>query len=263
MSKYELIEYDLSNDVAIIRLNDPASLNGISPAMAYEIIAAIDQAAEKARALIIAGNGKGFCSGANVGGDSGLDLQDPERDLGVGLDEYFNPMILRLRHLPIPYICAVHGAVAGIGCSLALMADFIVAAKNAYFLQAFCKLGLVPDGGSPYLLARTIGRVRAMELMLLGEKYPAAQALQDGLINRVVENEDLESTAMSIATKLASGPTATLLMIRDSAWAALESTLDEQLERERMLQKEAGRTDDFLEGLAAFQEKRPAKFTGR
>jgi len=262
MNDVSLIEFEITDDVAVIRLNNPDSLNGITSSMAFEINDAIDRAATEARALVIMGNGRGFCSGANLNNND-IDIKDPKRDLGASLEDYFNPMILKLRHLPIPYVSAVHGAAAGIGCSVALMADIIVAGKSAYFMQAFCKIGLVPDGGSAYLLARTIGRVKAMELMLLGEKYHAAEALNDGLINKVVEDADLETEAFKIASKLADGPTKTLLLIRDSAWAALESSLDDQLSRERALQKDAGRSEDFAEGLTAFLEKRPAKFSGR
>ncbi len=262
MSEYNLIEYEVNNKIAIIRLNDPDSLNSISKPMGLEIRDALGRCSNDANALVLTGNGRAFSSGANLNSDE-IDMQDKDRDLGVGLEEYFNPMIMQLRHLPIPFISAVRGAVAGVGCSIALMADIIIASKNAYFMQAFCKIGLIPDGGSAYLLARTIGRARAMELMLLGEKYSAEQAHSDGLINRIVEDDQLESTALEIAARLAEGPTTTLQLIRASAWAALDSSLEEQLDRERKLQTDAGRSDDFAEGLSAFLEKRPAKFDGK
>lgn len=262
MSDYKLIEYEVSDQIAILRLNDPDSLNSISREMGIEILDALDRCGKEARALVLTGNGRAFSSGANLNSEE-LDINDKDRDLGEGLEEYFNPMIMQLRHLPVPFISAVRGAVAGVGCSIALMADMIIASNNAYFMQAFCKIGLIPDGGSAYLLARTIGRTRAMELMLLGDKYSAQQAHQDGLINKVVEDDQLEPTALKIAARLAEGPTATLQLIRDSAWAALESSLEQQLTRERKLQMDAGRSDDFAEGLSAFLEKRPAKFSGK
>ncbi len=262
MKKYNLIEYEVNDEIALIRLNDPDTLNSISKEMALEILDALNSCSNEACALVLTGNGRAFSSGANLNTND-IDISDKNRDLGVGLEEYFNPMILKLRHLPIPFVSAVHGAVAGIGCSIALMADVIIASKSAYFMQAFCKIGLIPDGGSAYLLARTIGRARAMELMLLGEKYSAEQAHFDGLINKVVADDELESAALGIATRLAKGPTTTLQLIRDSAWAALDSSLEEQLDRERKLQTDAGRSDDFAEGLTAFLEKRPAKFKGK
>jgi 2-(1,2-epoxy-1,2-dihydrophenyl)acetyl-CoA isomerase len=167
-----------------------------------------------------------------------------------------------MRELPIPFVTAVNGAAAGIGCSFALLGDMIIASQSAYFLQAFRRIGLVPDGGSTYLLARAVGRTRAMEMMLMGEKIPAAKALDWGLVNRVTPDADLMSSALSLAQDIASGPTRTLAMIRKAAWASLDSDWSSQLHTERVLQRDAGRSKDFQEGVAAFLQKRPAKFTG-
>jgi len=262
MSTYENIDYSLTDEVAFIRLNNPNALNAFSKRMGAELNDALDRAAREARAVVLGSHGRAFSAGANLtSGD--VDISQPDRDMGELLDEVFNPMIRRLRDLPVPLITAVRGAAAGVGCAIALMGDLIVAGRNAFFLQAFCNIGLVPDGGSAYLLARSVGRVRAMELMLLGERYPAEKAFAAGLVSRLVEDEEVDATALELAHKLAAGPTRALSMIRQAAWAALDASLDEQLERERHLQRDAGRTDDFVEGVQAFIDKRPARFTGK
>jgi 2-(1,2-epoxy-1,2-dihydrophenyl)acetyl-CoA isomerase len=171
-------------------------------------------------------------------------------------------MVTALRDLPVPIVTAVNGPAAGVGCSLALMGDIIVAAESAYFLQAFRRIGLVPDGGSTYLLPRLIGKARAMEMALLGDKIPAAKALDWGLINRVAPDAELMPTALEIAKELARGPKA-LGLIRKAMWASLDAAWLEQLHEERMAQRIAGKTDDFREGVQAFLQKRPAAFQGR
>jgi 2-(1,2-epoxy-1,2-dihydrophenyl)acetyl-CoA isomerase len=170
--------------------------------------------------------------------------------------------MLQLRALTIPFIAAVNGAAAGLGCALALAADLVVAAESSYFLQAFRRVGLVPDGGSAFLLTRGTGRARAMEMMLLGEKIAATQALEWGLINRVVPAETLDDTALALANELAAGPTKALSAIRKMCWDALETGFGPQLDSERVLQRDAGRTADHREGVVAFLQKRPASFTG-
>jgi 2-(1,2-epoxy-1,2-dihydrophenyl)acetyl-CoA isomerase len=168
----------------------------------------------------------------------------------------------RLRDLPVPLVTAVNGAAAGVGCSFALMGDMIVAAESAYFLQAFRRIGLVPDGGSTYLLPRMIGRARAMEMMLLGERLPAKKALEWGLINRCVPDAELMPAAMAIALELSVGPKA-LGMIRKLVWDSLDTEWADQLRAEAHTQTAAGKTEDFAEGVAAFLQKRPAVFKGR
>jgi 2-(1,2-epoxy-1,2-dihydrophenyl)acetyl-CoA isomerase len=171
-------------------------------------------------------------------------------------------MVRRIKGASVPVVTAVRGAAAGIGCAIALLGDLIVCGESAYFYQAFRNIGLIPDGGSAYLLASAIGRVRAMEMMLLGTKVPAAQALEWGLVSRVVPDAELDATALALAQELASGP-ASLGLIRASAWAALESGFEAQLDRERVMQRAAGLTSDFNEGVAAFRAKRRPQFTGR
>jgi 2-(1,2-epoxy-1,2-dihydrophenyl)acetyl-CoA isomerase len=258
---FEKIDYSLDMGVAFVRLNEPGTLNAMTVQMGEELRAAVDLAGKEARALVIGSVGRAFSSGANLA-DGGFDLDDPQRDAGSTLDSTFNPLMLELRAAPIPVVTAIRGAAAGVGCAIALMGDVIVAGEGAYFLQAFRRVGLVPDGGSTYLLAKAIGRVRAMEMMLLGDRLPAAKALDWGLITRLMPDEAVDTTAMDIARELASGPTRALAIIRQSAWAALETDFERQLERERADQREAGRTEDFIEGVAAFLEKRPARFRG-
>jgi len=257
---YRLIVYEREGNVARIRLSDPATLNAISFAMAEELRDAFDRAGREARAAVVTGAGRGFCSGANLSVD--LDPTSPDYDAGTYLHTHYNPLMLCIRTLPVPLVAAVNGATAGIGCSLALAADLVVAAESAYFLQAFQRVGLVPDGGSSYLLARSIGRARALEMMLLGERIGAAQALAWGMINRVVPDAELNGAALGLAARLAEGPTLALAKIRELAWRASETTFPEQLELERRLQREAGLTADHREGIAAFRAKRAPRFTG-
>jgi 2-(1,2-epoxy-1,2-dihydrophenyl)acetyl-CoA isomerase len=257
---YRLIAYEREGNVALIRLSDPATVNAVSLAMAEELADALERAGKEARAAILTGAGRGFCSGANLSGNQ--DLTSPEYDLGSFLKTYYNPMMLAIRNLRVPLVTAVNGAAAGIGCSLALAGDLIVAGQSAYFVQAFQRVGLVPDGGSAYLLVRSIGRARALEMMLLGEKIGAAQALEWGMINRVVPDTELNGAALELAGRLADGPTSSLARIRELGWRAGETTFVEQLELEQRLQREAGLTADHREGIAAFRAKRPPRFTG-
>lgn len=262
MSDYEFIDYSRDGDVAVIRLNNPAALNALSRLMGEELHHALKRAGAEARGIVLGGHGRAFSAGVNLtAGD--IDLSDANRDAGQLVESVFNPIIRAMRDLPVPLITAVRGAAAGVGCSIALMGDVIVAGRGAYFLQAFCNIGLVPDGGAPYLLARAIGRVRAMELMLFGERYPAEKAYEAGLVTRLVDDGEVDTVALDLARRLAQGPTRALSLLRRSAWAALDSSLDEQLDRERHLQREAGLTEDFVEGVTAFTEKRPARFGGR
>ena len=193
-------------------------MNAVSQSMGDALLRAVDQAQRKARALIIT-----TTSGANLA-EATVDLNEPQRDVAALLDTHFNPLLLRLRSSSIPVVTAVRGAAAGIGASLALGADIIVAGESAHFYMAFSRVGLVPDGGAAYLLSRAIGRVRALEMMLLGEKLPARKAFKWGLVTRLVADEDLEQTAMQLATQLAHGPRC-IGMIRQAAWDALDLSL--------------------------------------
>lgn len=257
---YQSIVYERIDDVASVRLNRPETLNALTREMSTELIDAIDRAEREARAMLIGGSGRAFCSGADLSGGFAA-VDDPDRDVGALLEAAFHPMIQRMRDATIPIVTAVRGPAAGMGSALALAGDLIVAGEGAVFIQAFRQIGLVPDGGTSYLLARAIGRVRAMELMLLGSKLPAATALDWGLINRVVADDAVDDAALALAHELAQGPFA-LRLIKRGAWAALDASLEDVLDLERMAQREAGRTADFIEGVSAFREKRAARFSG-
>lgn len=259
----EKVRYELDGAVARIVMNDPATLNAVDPLMVREMTEAFAQAAREARCVLLTGEGRGFCSGANLSGNDERAIDESGRiDAGDRLEKQYNPFILMLRDLPIPLVTAVNGAAAGIGCSFALMGDLVFAGESAYFLQAFRRIGLVPDGGSTFMLPRLVGRARALEMMLLGEKITARQAEAWGLIHRCVPDAELMQTAMTRAQELAKGPTRALGLIRKLAWDSIDNTLEEQLAAERRAQKQAGHSKDFIEGVSAFMQKRPAQFTG-
>ncbi|MDP1631951.1 MAG: enoyl-CoA hydratase/isomerase [Caulobacter sp.] len=265
---YKKIKLEVTDEVAVITLSDPATMNAAGLDLTDELSHAFRSLAAgtvKARAIVLTGEGRGFCSGANLsgGGAAGRELDvDGKPDAGRALETTYNPLIQLMRDTPLPLVTAVNGAAAGIGCSMGLMGDMIVAGESAYFMQAFRRIGLVPDGGSTYLLPRMIGRARAMEMTLMGERVPAAKALEWGLVNRCVPDADLMSTAMTIARELAAGP-ASLGQIRKIMWDSLDADWDAQLTAERKAQRIAGKSEDFIEGVSAFLQKRVAAFKGR
>ena len=262
---YSKLKLDVADNVALITLNDPATLNAAGTDLVEQFVDAIGKVSTgevAARCIVVTGEGRGFCSGANLQGRMGDPVPLEERDVGERLETLFNPLMKTLRELSVPLVTAVNGPAAGVGASLALMGDLIVAGESAYFLQAFRRIGLVPDGGSTWMLPRMIGKARAMELMLLGEKLPARTALDWGLINRCVPDGEVMPTAMALARELAAGP-ASIGMIRQLVWAGLDAGHDDQLQNERVMQRNAGRTQDNLEGVRAFLDKRPAVFSGR
>src|ERR1700761_4518135 len=265
---YDKIKVATDNAIAVVTLAEPATMNAAGVEMAAELHDAFKRLASpgsEARAIVLTGEGRGFCSGANLsGGGAGGASRDADgkTDAGAALETIYNPLVTFLKEMTTPLVTAVNGAAAGGGCSLALLGDLVVAAESAYFLQAFRRIGLIPDGGSTYMLPRAIGKARAMEMALLGERVPAAKALEWGLINRCVPDEQLMATAMEIAGELARGP-ASLGLTRQAIWSSLDSGWAEQLHRERQGQRIAGKTDDFVEGVTAFLQKRPAKFQGK
>jgi 2-(1,2-epoxy-1,2-dihydrophenyl)acetyl-CoA isomerase len=245
--------------VATITIARPDRLNALSGQTVDELRAAVEEAGSSgARCLLLTGEGRGFSSGADLAAGGGL----PD-DVGASLEKHFNPLLEAVFALPIPVVAAVNGPCAGAGCSLALAADIVVAARSAYFLQAFVNIGLIPDAGATWLLPRLAGRARAMEMMMLGERIPAEKALEWGMISRVVEDEALASEAMALATRLAQGPTVALGLIRRLAREAGHAPLSEALAAERAAQREAGRSEDFRAGVAAFLQKAQAPFEGK
>ena len=264
---YEKIKVARDGDITIITLNDPATMNAAGVDLVTDLLTAFKvgvSGAEPARAFVLTGEGRAFCSGANLSATPGGQRMDADGkpDAGAALETIYNPLVTYVREMPVPLVTAVNGAAAGVGCSLALLGDLIVAGESDYFLQAFRRIGLVPDGGSTYLLPRMIGKARAMEMALLGERVPAATALDWGLINRCVPDADLMTTAMALAHALATGP-ASLGLSRQIMTASLDSDWNTQLHRERIAQRTAGKTEDFVEGVSAFLGKRPAQFKGR
>ncbi len=255
---------DLADGVATITLNRPDKLNAFNEAMHAELARTLDriEADATVRALLLTGSGRAFCAGQDLG-DRVMGEGAAPPDLGETLDRLYNPLVRRLHRLERPVIAAVNGVAAGAGANLALACDLVLAARSARFIQAFCKLGLVPDSGGTYVLPRLVGQARAMGLALLGEPLPAEQAAAWGLIWRVVDDERLQAEAVALARQLATQPTTGLGLIKRALNASAASTLDEQLDLERDLQREAGRTEDYREGVRAFLEKRPAVFRGR
>ena len=267
---YEKLTLDIADTIATLTFNDPDTLNAVSGAMLKSLDLALDAVEDEdngVRCLLITGAGRGFCAGANVvnmGGDGDKKSDRPNRpmDAGSGLETGYHPILRRLRNLHCPIVTAVNGPAAGIGMSFALMGDMVLAGKSAFFLQAFRRIGLVPDGGASWILPRLVGMARARELTIMGERLPAEKALEWGLVNRVCEDDALMVEAQKLAAELARGPMS-LGLIRNLLWESPDSTYEEQLNRERQAQRRAGRTSDFSEGVAAFTEKREANFTGR
>lgn len=255
---FSLIGVERRGGIAIVSLNDPGNLNALNIPMVEQLSSALRASAETARAIVLRGEGRAFCAGFNIGPD--LDVNAPDFDAGAVLETHINPLMRQLRELPVPLVTAVRGSAAGAGAALALAGDLIVAGSGASFLQAFRHVGLVPDAGASWLLARTIGRARAMEMTLLGDRLDAPTALDWGLINRVVADDAVESCAIELAERLASGPTRALARTRQAIWQALDAPFEAQLATERAFQREAGSHPDFHEGLSAFREKRRPRF---
>jgi 2-(1,2-epoxy-1,2-dihydrophenyl)acetyl-CoA isomerase len=257
--KYLIVS--ISDDVGTIAINRPEVMNALSPVVVHEIVAAIEYlTAEKMRCLVLTGAGRAFCAGANLSDGGSTDVGE---DTGESvLERVFHPLFRKLRDLPVPVIAAVNGAAAGAGMSLALIADLIVCGRSAYFMQAFRRIGLVPDCGSSWTLPRLVGRARALELALLGDRLPAETALSWGLVNRVVDDAALEAETAALARNLASGPTLALGMIRRMIMESFEHSFEEQIALENTSQIAAIATADHKEGVQAFLEKRTAQFKG-
>jgi len=252
---------DLQDGVATITLNRPEKLNAFTETMHEELAHILDRIEldRAIRAVLITGAGRGFCAGQDLNARVGVE----DVDLGDGLDRLYNPLIRRIRELERPVLCAVNGVAAGAGANLALACDIVLAARSASFIQAFVKLGLVPDAGGSFILPRLAGRARATGMAMLGEKIGAEQAADWGLIWEVVDDDHLLDKAQTLAQHLAKQPTRGLGLMKRAMNASAANDLDQQLDLERDLQREAGRTEDYQEGVSAFLERRPAVFKGR
>lgn len=265
---YENIEYAVINKVAHLTLNRPQVLNALTPDLLQETDDALNTAEADADvgAVLLTGAGAGFCSGADLSSSTGGSLpRDAEGriDLEIALKRWYAPLILHMRTMPKPVICAVNGVAAGAGCSLALMADITLAARSASFIQAFVNVGLIPDAGSTWVLPRNSGSQRAMGMALLGGKVSAEQAAEWGMIWQVLDDGALLHAATAMAEKLASGPSIAIARIKRAIYAAPQNDLNSQLVLEGALQRECGRSQDFVEGATAFMEKRQANFKGK
>ena len=263
---YERILLEQDGSLATITLNHPEVLNATDGQMVAELSDAVLRIREPesgVRALLLTGAGRAFCSGANLSGRGDQPQGGSRPTAREGLRNSYHPLLLSLRDLDMPIVTAVHGAAAGVGMSFALIGDLVCASKQAFFLQAFARIGLVPDGGATFMLPRLIGWGRAVELSMLAERLPADRAFEWGLINRLYDDqESLMEGARELAQRLANGPRS-LAMIRKAYWATWQNVYEQQLDLEARLQAEAGATEDSREGVLAFLEKRPAQFKGR
>lgn len=244
---------------ASVTLNRPSSLNSFNVAMHEAAAAAFAEldADESCRAVLLTGAGRAFCAGQDLAEAIGMD------DLGVLIDKYYNPLIKRIRAMNKPVVCAVNGVAAGAGANLALACDIVLAARSASFLQAFARIGLVPDSGGTFFLPRLIGDARTRALTILAEPVTAERAEEWGMIWKVVDDDALAPEAEKLTAKLATQPTQSFALTKQALLASGTNTLDQQLDLERDLQRTAGRTPDYKEGVSAFIEKRKPKFTGK
>ncbi|MBK4989434.1 2-(1,2-epoxy-1,2-dihydrophenyl)acetyl-CoA isomerase PaaG [Pseudomonas sp. S36] len=261
---FQHIVFAIEDGVALLSFNRPAQLNSFNTAMHLEVREALKQVrhSSEARVLLLTGEGRAFCAGQDLSDRNvapGADMPD----LGESIDRFYNPLVRTLRDLPMPVVCAVNGVAAGAGANIPLACDLVLAARSASFIQAFCKIGLVPDSGGTWLLPRLVGMARAKALAMLGERLGAEQAEQWGLIHRVVDDAALRDEALALARQLATQPTYGLALIKRGLNASFDHGFDDQLQLERDLQRLAGRSDDYREGVDAFMNKRTPAFKGR
>lgn len=256
---YETILYDLKNGVATVTLNRPAVMNGLNAQMRLDLLHAVRRASEEARVLVSTGAGRGYCSGQDLGDR----VNAADIDLERTLREEYEPLLNAIYDCPIPTIAAVNGAAAGAGANLALAHDIVIARRDAVFLQAFARIGLIPDAGGTYWLPRQMGFAKAMGAALFAEPISALDAERWGMIWEAIPEEDFAAHVETRASRLAQGPTASYGLIKQALRRSYDNTLAEQLSLEAELQGQAGKTRDFLEGVSAFLEKRQAKYEGR
>jgi len=260
---YETILFESADSVARLTLNRPDRLNSFTVQMHAEVADALTKVEEDSaiRVMVLTGSGRGFCAGQDLS-DRAVAPGGDELDLGASLETSYNPLIKRMINLPKPIVCVVNGVAAGAGANIALAADIVLAAKSARFIQSFSNIGLVPDSGGTWILPRLAGHARALGLALTGEMLSAEKAEAWGLIWRAIDDEQLKAEADKLVQRLASGPTRGLAAIKLAMREGWQASLDAQLDLERDLQRELGRSSDYKEGVAAFGEKRPPKFTG-
>jgi 2-(1,2-epoxy-1,2-dihydrophenyl)acetyl-CoA isomerase len=266
MTELETIRIHRRGGVATIELARPETMNAWNRQLGLDLLAAVEEVRddEAVRAVCITGAGRGFSSGADLRGMGGEDLTEQGRpDVYKVLTERYHPIIAGIRAMPKPVVAAVNGPAVGIGLSLALAADLVVAKESAYFLLAFVNIGLAPDGGSSLFVPERVGFTRAVEMAMLGEKVGAAQAAEWGLINRVFADGEFDTEVTALVDRLAAGATAAYAGVKRQANAWLYARMGEQLELEAQVQREMAHSDDFAEGVSAFLQKRPAAFTGR
>jgi len=260
---YATILFEVERGIGRLTLNRPDKLNSFNAAMHGDVKHALGQlAAKHARVLVLTGAGRGFCAGQDLS-DRAVAAGDQPVDLGRSIEEYYNPLVRTLQELPMPVIAAVNGVAAGAGASIALACDMVIAARSASFVQAFSKLGLIPDCGGTWTLPRLVGSARALGLTLLGNKLSAEQAAAWGMIWQMVEDAELAPTVDALAQHFAAAPTRGLAGTKAAIRGGWHRSLAEQLDVERDMQRELGRSADYAEGVAAFTEKRVAQFKGQ
>ncbi|MBO9529083.1 2-(1,2-epoxy-1,2-dihydrophenyl)acetyl-CoA isomerase PaaG [Acinetobacter nosocomialis] len=261
---YQNIIAEEKNGVGYLTFNRPKALNSFNVDMHREVAEVLNQWTKNpdVRCVVISGEGRGFCAGQDLG-DRVVDPNAEAPDLGYSIETYYNPLIKMIVNMPKPVICAVNGVAAGAGANIALACDLVIAAKSANFVQAFCRLGLVPDSAGTWFLPRAVGHARAMGLTLLGDKLPAETAKEWGMIWDVVEDAELKTKVTELAERLAKQPTFGLSLIKKAIHQSSNNTFDEQVLLERDLQRIAGRSEDYREGVQAFMNKREPNFKGR
>ncbi|PTV44763.1 2-(1,2-epoxy-1,2-dihydrophenyl)acetyl-CoA isomerase PaaG [Acinetobacter pittii] len=261
---YQNIIAEEKNGVGYLTFNRPKALNSFNVDMHREVAEVLNLWTKNpdVRCVVISGEGRGFCAGQDLG-DRVVDPNADAPDLGYSIETYYNPLIKTIVNMPKPVICAVNGVAAGAGANIALACDLVIAAKSANFVQAFCRLGLVPDSAGTWFLPRAVGHARAMGLTLLGDKLPAETAKEWGMIWDVVEDAELKTKVTELAERLAKQPTLGLSLIKKAIHQSSNNTFDEQVLLERDLQRIAGRSEDYREGVQAFMNKREPNFKGR